>query len=189
VTVRHVARTGLGVALLALVGLTAGPDPAGAQDHAVACDLCLELAGTYGALLGEEKFEHSEHGPGIEVIARRSWESGWGLGAGGRLSSLGIHNGPQEGEEIEILGVFVEPRFTMAHESPLRPFVGGRLELMELEGPAGSDGALQIGMVGGLDYRLSSSVTLTGSAHSTAIFLGGQTAAGRELRGGIRVQP
>lgn len=184
----RILRSALGLVVCTFVGAAAVAPSAGAQEADAACGLCLEAAGTYGTLIGED-FDEDERGWGFELSARHTWQGGWGLGVGGRFASLEINEGRRTGQDLEIASLFVEPRFTLAREATIRPYVGGRLELLNLEDPDGSDGGYSVGMVGGLDLQVSPEFTLTGSAHSSALFFGDdRKGAGRELRIGARLE-
>lgn len=184
----RILRSALGLVVCISVGAVAAPPSAEAQESDAGCGLCVEAAGTYGTLIGED-FDEEERGFGFELSARHTWASGWGLGVGGRFASLEMHDGVRAGQDLEIASLFVEPRFTLTRDATLRPYVGGRLELLNLEDPDGTDGGYNVGMVGGVDLQVTPEFTLTASAHTSALFFGDdRKGAGRELRFGARLE-
>lgn len=158
-------------AAAALVFLTA--TAVDAQTSATPTGFALGGNLGYYTLSGDD-FEGIDAGLGFEGNARYTFLSGFQIVGGVHYASHGF-----EGldENMNVLAIFVDPRYVFAIGSPMiAPFVGGRAawvrESMDIQGIDASANGFAFGGTGGLLFQVAPQVAIETSVMFAAVSFG-----------------
>jgi hypothetical protein len=138
----------------------------------------------YYTLSGDD-FEGIDSGLGFEGNVRYSWLSGFQILGGVHYASHGIDG---LDENINVLSIFVEPRYVFAIGSPtLSPFVGGRAgwvrQSLDIEGIDASADGVAFGGSGGLLFQVAPQVAIETSVMFAAVSFGDIEVEGESVDG------